>query len=475
MHDDLRDWLEKVDAIGKLKRIKGADWDQEISTATVLNLKGKERPALLFDDIKDYPSGYRVLTCSGETASLIAITLNLPVVDSDAELLSALREKLPQWEANLDKFEPQVVSQGPILDNVLSGDDVDIFKFPAPRLHLLDGGRFIGTGHAVITKDPDTGEVNLGTYRLQALDKKTTGWFMEPNQHGDIHRRKYHDKGERCPIVASIGHNPLIFRMGSVELPPGAEYQFAGAIREEPVKVITEEITGLPIPADSEIVLAGWCPPNAYRAEGPIGEWVGYYVSGQTQAPFIEIERIYHRNAPILVVSPHSRPEFNDGSYFQNLFKSARLHQELTKGGIPDIRGVWISREGGPMLIIISIKQRFAGHARQAALLASTLRMIARYGRYVIVVDEDIDPTNMGEVLWALCTRSDPEKDIDIIRRLPGGPCDPVIRHPAEAFFNSRAIIDACRPYEWREDFPKTLDLDDEIVERVRGKWEGLF
>ena len=469
MQDDLRDWLKKVEALGKLRRIEGADWDLEIGTATALNLRKKDCPVLLFDNIKGYPRGYRVVTCTGSTPSLMALNLNLPLTDSDLELLGILRERLLQWEANPDKFTPEVVSNGPVLENILSGDDVDLFTFPVPKWHSLDGGRYIGTGDAVITRDPDTGEVNLGTYRLQALDKKITGWHVTPTHDGDIHRRKYHDKGQPCPVAVSIGHHPLLLRVGSVDFPPGAEYQFAGAIRGEPIKVIKEEITGLPIPADSEIVLAGWCHPDKYRTEGPFGEYTGYYVTGEQRRLTFEVERIYHRNEPIVVGSPPDRPP-DDSAYFLSLFRSAQIHNELIKNGIRGIKGVWVPTETNAcFLLIVSIKQQYPGHARQAALLAST----SRQGRYVVVVDEDIDPTNLGEVWWAMCTRSDPEEDIDIIRGAPTPPLDPRVPKGATNL-SSRAIINACKPYGWIDKFPKTVDLEPEIVKVVRGKWNDL-
>ena len=469
MQDDLRDWLQKVDELGKLRKIQGADWDLEIGTVTALNLQGNDCPVLLFDEIKGYPKGYRVVTCTGSTPSLMALNLNLLLTDSDLELLGMLRERLLQWEASLDKFSPKVVSGGPVLENILSGDDIDLFKFPVPKWHSLDGGRYIGTGDAVITRDPDSGEVNLGTYRLQALDKKTTGWHVVPTQHGEIHRRKYHDKGQPCPVAVSIGHHPLILRVGSVGLPPGTEYQFAGAIRGEPVKVVKEEITGLPIPADSEIVLAGWVHPDRYRTEGPFGEYTGYYVTGEQRRLTFEVERIYHRNEPIIVGCPPDRPP-DDSAYFLSLFRSAQTHNKLIKNGIRGIKGVWAPKETNAcFLTIISMKQLYAGHAKQAAIFASH----SIQGRYVVVVDVDIDPTNLGEVWWAMGTRSDPEEDIDIIRGAPSVPLDPRVPKGATTL-SSRAIISACKPYSWIDTFPKTVDLDPKVVDTVRAKWKNL-
>lgn len=476
MGDDLRDWLEKVDRMGQLKRIEGADWDLEIGCITGLNVKEKKNPsALLFDNIKGYPGGYRVLTCSASAPSLVALTLNLPVSYSHLELVAALQRKLPEWEMKADRFLPQMVETGPVLENVHSGNDIDLFEFPTPKWCELDGGRYIGTGDAVITRDPDTGVVNLGTYRVMVQDRKTTGLHASPGKHGRIHCEKYHKRGKACPVAVSLGQHPLIFSIARIAVPEGTEYGFMGAVREEPIKVIKEEITGLPIPADSEVVIAGWCPPGKTMIEGPFGEFTGYYASKERPAPIIEVERIYHRNNPIILGCPNHRPPSNESFYYEQVLKSAIVHNELIRSGIPDVRGVWISDVGLQQLIVVSIKQRYAGHAKRAALLASQSRVGAYMGRYVIVVDEDIDPTNIQDVLWALCTRSDPEKSIDIIRRAWSTPLDPVIRKPTEAFFNSRAIIDACKPYEWIDEFPEEIKTSPELIEKVKQKWGNVL
>jgi UbiD family decarboxylase len=186
--------------------------------------------------------------------------------------------------------------------------------------------------------------------------------------------------------------------------------------------------------------------------------------------PIIEVERIYHRDNPIILGQGHNRTR-NDSSYFFEVTRSAMLYNDLKKNGIPDVRGVWVAAGGTRFLIIISVKQRYAGHAKQAALIASQSLTGAYMGRYVVVVDEDIDPTNMEEVLWALCTRSDPESDIDIIRKCWSCPLDPMIRKPTKGFFNSRAIIDATKPYDWMDEFPTAIEFSPELEERVKAKW----
>lgn len=473
--NDLREWLEKVNELGELKKIDGTDWELEIGCISDLNAKRKECPALLFDRIKDCSPGYRLVTCSLMSPRRVGLTLNLPNTASTVELLEILKEKLPEWESNLDEFPPETVKSGPVLDNVHSGNDVDLFEFPTPKWHELDGGRYIGTGDAVITRDPDTGEVNVGTYRVMVHDKKTVSLYISPGHHGRIHYEKYHVEGKSCPVVISLGHDPLVFGISCVEVPSGAEYQYIGAIKGSPIKVIEEEVTGLPFPATSEIVLAGWCPPDKTRVEGPFGEWTGYYASKERLAPIIEVERIYHRNDPIILGVSHGRPP-SDAAYYQSVMQSSRVYSDLVKMGIPDVRAVWRNEVGGRLLFIVSIKQRYAGHARQAAFaIAQGSRVSAYMGRYVIVVDEDIDPTNIEEVIWALTTRSDPEKDIDIVRRAWSSPLDPMIRKPTNAFFNSRAIIDACKPYEWMDEFPQSIKTSADLVQRVKDKWGELI
>jgi len=469
--DDLRGWLAKVDSMGELRRIDGADWDLEMTCFVDPKVSGDFTSAFLFDNIKGYPSGYRVVMPRLVTPGQTALTLNLPE-GSKMELLNVLRQRWPQCEANLDEFPPKVVENGPVLENVLSGDDVNLFKFPVPKTRMLDGGRYIGTADAVITRDPDTGEVNLGTYRVMVHDKKTLGLFISPSHHGRIHYENYHARGQACPVAVSVGHHPLFFIVAATGV-VGCEYNWAGAIRGKPIEVVTEEVTGLPIPANSEIVIAGWCPPDKTREEGPFAEWTGYYASGHRPAPIIEVERIYHRNDPIITTHGNLRPQLGHSMMTKAVIDSAVMHNGLTKYGIPDVRGVWISEAGLTTLIIVSIKQRYAGHAKRAGLLASQSSAVQQ-GRYVIVVDEDIDPSNIQDVLWALCFRSDPEKDIDIIRGCRTEPLDPILV-PGTAIVNSVAIIDACKPYERMDDFPKAVETSPELAAKFREKWKSLL
>jgi len=472
--EDLRDWLVKVEEMGELQRVEGADWDLEIGAISALNVRKENNPALLFDNINGYPKGYRILSCSTSSPGRLELTFNLPRSSSKLDMVQSLGEKLSEWEGRLEDFPYEVVENGPILENIRSGKDVDLYEIPVPKWHELDGGRYIGTGDAIITQDPETGEINVGTYRIMVHDERTTALFISPGKHGRIHYEKYHALGKPCPVAMSFGHHPLIFRIAATEIPPGREYEYVGAVRGRPLQVIKEEITGLPIPADSEIVVVGWVPPGKTRLEGPFGEWTGYYASKVRESPVVEIERIYYRNNPILLGSPPNRPP-SDSTLFAVVKGSAVLWNALVKSGVPDVKGVWMSEMGVQQFVIVSVKQRYPGHAKQAALLASQNRPAAYHGRYVIVVDDDIDPTDPQQVLWALCSRSDPANDIDIIRRAWSTPLDTTIRRPTNAYFSSRAIIDACKPYEWYDEFPLDIKITPELEEKTKSKWGAIL
>ena len=474
MADDLRAWLSKVEAKGELKRVDGADWNIEIGTISVLHSKSEPCSALLFDNIKGYPAGHRVLTCSVTNLRRLQLMLNFPETESGMEVVKTMREKLALWESTLDRFPCQVVKDGPILQNVRSGKDVDLFELPIPKWHEEDGGRYIGTGDAIITRDPESGEVNLGTYRVVVHDEKTTGLYISPGKHGRIHYEKYHALGKPCPVAMSFGHHPAFNRVGGMEVPPGSEYNFIGAIQGEPVKVIREEITGLLIPADSEIVVVGWVPPGKTRVEGPFGEWTGYYASKEREAPIVEVERIYFRNQPIILGAPPMRPP-SDGSLFQVIKGSAVLWNALVKSNVPDVRGVWMSEVGLQQFVVVSIKQRYPGHVTQTGMLTCQNRPAAYHGRYVVVVDEDIDPSNIEHVMWALATRTDPEKDIDIVRKAWSTPLDTMIRKPTNAYFSSRGVIDACKPWDWINEFPHDIRTSDEWATKVKDKWGSVL
>ena len=474
---DLRAWLDEVRKLGELKDVHGADWNLELGALSELNVKKENNPALLFDRVAGYPEGFRVLTCSTSSPARLSSILRLGVETSHHALVQKLRGRPRTWQAEAPRYDPVLAQTGPVLENIQRDDEVDLYTFPSPLWHELDGGRYIGTGCSVVTKDLDSDWVNVGTYRVMIHDRRSVGLDMVPGKHGAIQYDKHMKAGKPFPVVIVLGADPLGYLISGLEVPFGmCEYNYIGAILGEPVSVLRGELTGLPFPASAEIVLEGHVQPGDERPEGPFGEFHGYYPGKAGTAPAVEVKRIYYRRDPILVGSPPAKPP-NDYSYSKAVMRSALLFDALAAAGVPDVKSVWAHEIGGArMFNVVSIRQRYAGHARQAGHILNQCGVAAYMSRYSVVVDEDIDPSNLQEVMWAVATRTDPDIDIDIIKRGMGSKNDPMfIAYPYQAPFSSKAIIDACRPFEHLASFPPVAEASKELQEKVREKWKDVL
>ncbi len=407
--EDLREWIERIDEMGELTRVDGADPHLELGGLVDLYQWDMENPALLFDKIKGYPEGYRLLANVLTSLKRVCLSLDMPTDLTRKQVVATWRDRLQA----LKPIPPELVEDGPVLENQQRGDDVDIMKFPAPFWHSEDGGPYIGTGNIVVMRDPDTGWINAGTYRVQAHDAKTAGIMISPGKHGRIIREKYWARGEACPVAVSFGHDPLLLLMGGLEVDFGAdEFAEAGGIRGEALKVVNAPLTGLPIPASAELVMEGEIPPDEFHSEGPFGEWTGYYASGERDMPIINVKSVLHRDNPIVLGCLPGKPP-NDNTYFRSPLRAAMLWNELERAGIPGVVGAWSHEAGGGRFFnIVSIKQMYPGHAKQVGAATTTVHAGAYANRFVVVVDDDIDPTDTNEVLWAMCTRTDVIEDI---------------------------------------------------------------
>lgn len=469
---DLREFISALDRIGELRKVERADWDLEIGTITELNYE-REGPALLFDSINDYPKGYRILANAMDTRRRALLALDLPL---DLDMDGALDE----YEKKIASYRPVPpveVETGPLFENVLRGKEINLWKFPTPRWHEGDGGRYIGTGCAVVMRDPDSGAIHFGCYRVMVQDERTVGLYITPNKTGAIIRRKYWEKGQSCPVAVSFGQEPVMFLGAAPYLGQKREgilkYDLVGHMRGAPVEVVREEVTGLPIPATAEIVVAGEVPPPAEEArdEGSFGEWTGYYASGTRPEPVIRVKALYHRNDPIILGMPPMK-HYRTHSHFAVPTKVKNEKEHLRKAGVEDVLDVWPLAVPG--VTVVQIRQRYPGHAMKAALAASGEYM----GRFVVVVDEDINPRDPEEVLWAIGTRCDPETSITILKGCQSSALDPRItpdRKKKGDFTSSRGIIDACKPYNWIKAFPATNVASPELRRKILDKWKELF
>jgi UbiD family decarboxylase len=470
---DLRGFLAEVKSAGELQEISGAHWNLEIGALTEIFAEQTPTPALLFDNIPDYPRGRRVL--SNVLFSPLRQSLALGVSPNlrGIPLVQAVKTKL----AELAPIAPQEVKEAPVLQNIAQGNDVNVLKFPAPQWHEKDGGRYIGTFDAVICRDPESGYVNVGTYRVQVHDEQTVGLWIIPGKHGNLIAQKYWSKGEDCPFVIACGVPPSMMLASAVGIPWGmSEYDFLGGLLGCPISVVKGKTTGLPMLANAELALEGFAPPpeKVSRPEGPFGEWPGYYASGTIDRPVVKVSAIYHRDDPIITGDPPLKTYLNTDIYMH--IRAANIWSSMERAGIPDVTGVWFPRQGR-FVVAVAIRQRYSGHARQAGHGVLATRDGGRDTRMIIVVDDDIDITNINEVLWAVASRWDPKRQSEIVD-VPASDLNPTLtqeQRAANDLVSSCIIIDACRPYGRKDKFPAVSSVSPEYKAEMLNRWGHLL
>jgi UbiD family decarboxylase len=465
---DLRDWIEEVKAAGELKFINGAEPNEEIGGIVDIYQRKMGNPAVMFDEVPGFPKGHRVLANILTSVPRINIALGISAHSSEMELI--------QWWRNYMKKAPshetKAVNGGPLLENVFEGDKINIEKIPTPIWHEHDGGHFIGTACLVVMKDPDSGWINYGTYRIQTQGPKTASVMMSPGKHGRIIMGKYHDRGKPCPVAVIAGLHPALFMLGGLEIPYGKnELEAAGGILGEPIEVFNMPKTGLPVPSNAEIAFEGMIHPGDNVQEGPLGEWTGYYAGGSRPEPAIRIDTFMHRNDPILLGAIPAVPP-NDNTFYLGTYRCGAVWNQLEAAGIPEVKGVWAHEAGGSrFMLTVSIKQLYGGHAKQAGMVASHCHAGAYCNRWTIVVDDDIDPTNFNDVIWAMCTRCDPREQVDIIHGGWSSALDPMCYDGDTDRRNSRVVIDACIPFKRKKSFPIVARSSAAVDNRIRKKF----
>ncbi|GAB4272996.1 MAG: UbiD family decarboxylase [Deferrisomatales bacterium] len=465
---DLRDFIALCEQQGDLKRVTAeVDWDLEMTHIAKL-VEEKDGSAVLFENVKGHAG--RVMFGAYSNTKRLAMALGKPAHLSMCEL-SREWMRLSIGEV----IRAKEVASGPVFENVLEGDDVDVTRLPAPKFYEKDGGRYIGTACFMVVRDPETGEINLGTYRSQVLDAKTVGAQILKGKRGDRILQKYRKAGQKMPICLVVGCDPLLMLAGSAMVENANEYDVVGSLRGEPVEIVSAPLTGLPIPATAEIVLEGYVDGDALREEGPFGEYTGYYTDelyNPIPKPAIQVERIYHRDNPILLAASVGRP-VTDNHMMLAFVRNATLWTELTKMGIRGIQSVYMPPEAcGRFWAIVSVKQMYPGHADQvaAAVIASNT---CTYGlKGLIIVDHDIEADDLPRVWWALATRYDPKRSTQIINRGRSTPLDPALG-PGHNLITSRIVMDATLPFEW-EQKPVQVEMSQDVLDRIKARWSEL-
>lgn len=469
----LSDWLQKVEAIGELKRITApVDTDLEMGTITYLSGKTAGGPTLLFENIKGHPGGKLLFNPFGSSLNRVAISIREEPGKDAIELTRILSQKMKK------RIPPKLIDakQASVNQNIDTGDKVDITKFPAPKMWPLDGGKYIGSADAVITRDPTNDRVNLGTFRQMIQGPKQVGFYSSPGKDATLDRERWWALGKPAPVAAAYGLDPLLILCASTSFPKDlSEYEFAGGINGAPIEIFTSDITGLPLPAHAEIVVEGFAYPDKFAAEGPFGEFTGYYGRPGGSTPYIDIKAIRYRNSPVITSALMADGLSNECGLMWGMAKASKVWSDLDSMGVPGVKGVWSPPEAaGWGMTVVSIEQRYAGHAAQVGALAAQCMGGAYFTKYIVVVDDDVDPTQLSEVVWAMVTRSRPAQSIDILRETWSTYLDPSQNPPEIRPWGSKCIINACKEFKYIKTFSPRSLLKKEVYESVCARWKAL-
>ncbi len=476
---DLREYIRFLEEKGDLVRIKTpVNHELEITEIADRTIKSGG-PALLFENVtgSDMPVLINMFGSDQRMAWALGVD-GLDKIVGRVEGLLDLMHGPPEGLMNklrtlgqlvhLGSFQPKTVNSGPCQDVVLQGGDVDLYKFPILKCWPLDGGPFI-TLPLVITKDPETGIQNYGTYRMQVYDKQTTGMHWQTHKVGTHHYRMANELGlERFDVAVALGGDPATIWTGSAPLPPDMdEMAAAGFLREEGVDLVKAKTNDLLVPAQAEIVLEGYVVPGEERTEGPFGDHTGYY-SMEDPYPVFHVTCITHRNDPIYPATVVGRPPMED--YWMGKV-TERIFLPMMKMILPEIVDINMPAEGiFHNLVIVSVKKEYPGQGRKVMHGLWGLGLMSLV-KTIIVVDHFVDVQNISEVAWRVANNIDPAQDFVFST----GPIDDLDIGSPTPKFGSKVGIDATvkmpqeggREREW----PPDIVMDDAIKALVDSKW----
>jgi 4-hydroxy-3-polyprenylbenzoate decarboxylase len=484
---DLREFVARLEKEGELKRVRAeVDPVLEITEVAQRVARSKTRaahsvgPALLFEK----PKGSKVPLLINTFGSVRRMELAFDVdklEDVAARIQGFLKMETPQGLfdkikmlpklAELGSFFPKSVKSGVCKEVIRKGADVNLLEFPILKCWPQDGGRFI-TFPLVFTKNPETGKRNVGMYRMQVYDERTTGMHWQTQKHGAEHFRRARAANPegKIAVAVAIGADPATALAGMLPIPPDLdEMMFSGFLRREPVEMVQCETCDLEVPANAEIILEGYVNLGEMRVEGPFGDHTGFY-SLEGGYPVFHVECITHRKDPIYlttVVGPPPQEDFFMG------YAVERMFLPVMKMQYPEIADVAMPAEGiFHNLMIVAIRKSYPGHARKIMNAIWSLGQ-AMFTKVIVVVDHDVDVHNYSEVVWKALCAIDPERDVQFNL----GPADTLDHASRIQDFGSKMGIDATRKWGsegFARPWPDEILMDAGTKARIDSLWKNF-
>lgn len=482
------EFVDALDEAGELRRIaEPVATELEITVIADREMKspggGK---ALLFEHptIAGKRSRFplAINTMGSKRRMAIALKVN-DVEDLAQEMQLIMKAKPPTnlrqgWELlkqgmNLLHARPKHVSSGPckdVIQRFREGEAADLTLADLPVLQCWpkDGGRFV-TLPNVHTKDPDTGERNVGMYRMQVYDDRSTGMHWQVHKVGARHGKRYYERGERMPVAVTLGGDPSHTFAATAPLPDGLdEILFSGFCRKKSVELVKCETIDLEVPADADFVLEGYVQPGEMRAEGPFGDHTGFYTPVDDY-PVFHLTAITHRKDAIYPATIVGIPPMED---FYIGTASVRVFLPVFRMNFPEIVDLALPAEGVfHNLVFVSIRKQYPWQAYKIMHGLWGMGQMM-FSKYIVVVDEDCDVHNTSEVLFRLCANTDPQRDSTFIK----SPCDSLDHAPTLPNIGTHMGFDATRklPGEgYHRGWPDLVKMDAETLERVARLFPG--
>ncbi len=485
MANDLRAFLKQLESAGELHRVK-VEVDPVLEMGAIADRVSKEPrggKALLFEKVK----GHRMPVLMNAYGSKRRMAMALGVekeargIDAVADRIESLiKEAMPKpglgffdklaklpMLAEVGNWMPKSVKKGACQEVVLTGDQIKLSELPVLTTWPEDGGPFITLGMSH-TRNKETGHRNVGLYRLQVFDDRTLGFHTQLHHDGARNRHGY-GKDEKMPVAVSFGGDPNLTYCATAPLPPFvSEVMFAGFLRGEGIEMVKCVTNDLEVPADSEIVIEGYVNPGELRREGPFGDHTGYY-SLADDYPVLHVTAITMKKEPLFPATIVGRPPQEDEWLG---YATERIFLPLLRMVLPEVRDMHLPAAGAfHNLVIVSMKKEYPGHAQKVMSAIWGTGQIM-FTKCVVVVDEDIDPHDLTEVLFRITSNVDPKRDM----LFTDGPLD-VLDHASDRFaFGSKVGIDATRknkPFDdYKREWPRDLTFPDEILGRIDRRWK---
>ncbi|MDP2643509.1 MAG: UbiD family decarboxylase [Desulfobacterales bacterium] len=459
---DNRDFIAALEKTGDVVRIKNeVDWNLEAG-GIVRRANELMAPAPFFEKIKDYPAGYRIFGAPLATHRRMAIAMGL-------EPDISVRDLQLEYERRIQRpIKPMIVTKAPCKENILLGDDVDLYRFPAPMIHDGDGGRYLCTWNLDVCQDPDIEWTNWGLYRRMILNQRyLTGQCDSYSDQGRIFHEKYVPQHKNLPVAVVIGADPICIMVAGSSFRIGeSEVDYAGALSQAPVELVKCETSSLLVPAHAEIVIEAEIVHDVRVDEGPFGEFTGYRTPRMLEVLF-DVKAITYRNDPILTMSCMGMP-VDDAGLFRGIDSAVQVKRFLKQFAI-SFTDVSVPAEASQHLAIIGIKKNYNYS------VSRLFNAICLYGRVptTIVVDEDVDVFNMNEVIHALVTKCHPVNGILVREGERVIPLTPYLTSKEKlASTGPKLLFDCTWPLDWPKEtrVPPRMSFAEAYPEEIKQK-----